>query len=128
MFPSHDLGGVHPDLVRIVHDVMDLQVMDFSVMDGLRTVQEQEVLFKRGYSKTMNSKHLKQQDGFSHAVDLCPYPVDWNDRGRFGLLAGLMLSCAKNNNVKLTWGADWNNDGIIKDHIFQDFPHYQLKI
>ena len=122
-----NLVGVHPDLVRVVYDVMDLQVMDFTVTDGLRTVEEQKVLFDRGYSKTMNSKHLRQSDGFGHAVDLCPYPVDWKDRARFGVLAGLMLACSKNNGIKLTWGGDWNHDGLINDHKFQDLPHFQLE-
>ena len=123
-----NLVGVHPDLVRIVYDVMELQVIDFSVIDGLRTLEEQEVLFEKGRSKTMNSKHLKQNDGFSHAVDLCPYPIDWNDRWRFGLLAGLMLSCAKNNSIQIRCGADWDMDGHVKDHQFQDLPHFELII
>lgn len=121
-----NLVGVHPDLVRVVHDVMDFQIMDFTVTDGLRTLDEQEALFKRGYSKTMNSKHLRQSDGFGHAVDLCPYPIDWNDRERFCYLAGLMVSCAKNNGISLRWGGDWDGDGQIKDHSFSDLPHYEL--
>lgn len=121
-----NLVGVHPDLVKIVHDVMDLQIMDFSVVDGLRTEQEQRVLVRKGFSKTMNSKHLKQSTGFSHAVDLYPYPVDFNDKGRFGLLGGLMLATAKSNGVILRWGADWDSDGQIKDHSFVDMPHFEI--
>ena len=40
----------------------------------------------------MNSKHLIQSDGYGHAVDLYPYPIDMNrvnkgDAKRFSALA-----------------------------------------
>lgn len=131
-----NLVGVHPDLVAVVHDVMELQVMDFSVVEGLRSQEQQELYVQQGRSRTMNSKHLKQQDGFSHAVDLYPYPIDMKlvNRGdmrevsRFGMLAGLMLSCAKQRNINLTWGADWDRDGVVLDHTFYDAPHFQIEI
>lgn len=131
-----NLVGVHPELVDIVHDVMALQVMDFSVIEGLRSVEQQEIYMQQGRSRTMNSKHLKQDTGYSHAVDLYPYPIDMKlvNRGdmrevsRFGMLAGLMLSCAKQRGITLTWGADWDRDGVVLDHTFYDAPHFQIEI
>lgn len=131
-----NLVGVHPDLIDIIHDVMSLQVMDFSIIEGLRSFEQQELYVQQGRSKTMNSKHLKQATGYSHAVDLYPYPVDMKlvNRGdmrevsRFGVLAGLMLSCAKQRNIKLTWGADWDRDGNVLDHTFYDAPHFQIEL
>lgn len=127
-----NLTGVHPDLIDIVRDVMGLQIMDFSVREGLRDIETQRDYVKRGVSKTMNSKHLKQADGYAHAVDLYPYPVrDLNSKtefARFGLLAGLMLSCAKANGVLLKWGADWDMDGETSDHSFTDAPHFEIVV
>jgi D-alanyl-D-alanine carboxypeptidase-like protein len=45
------------------------------VVDTLRTKAEQEVNLRRGVSRTMNSKHLPDKDGFAHAIDLCPYSI-----------------------------------------------------
>lgn len=130
-----NLVGVHPDLVMIVHDVMDMQLMDFSVVEGLRTPERQAQLVKDGFSKTLFSKHLKQPDGFGHAVDLYPSPIDMKavragnarEISRFGFLAGIMLSCAKNNGIKIVWGGDWDYDGQTLDHTFFDGPHFQLE-
>ena len=69
---KNKLTGVHPDLIRVVEKVMDLQVMDFSVNEGVRTLDRQKDLVARGVSKTMRSKHLIQADGYAHAVDLYP--------------------------------------------------------
>lgn len=131
-----NLVGVHPELVNIVHDAMELQIMDFSVVEGLRSIKQQKLYVEQGRSRTMNSKHIRQDSGYSHAVDLYPYPVDMKlvNRGdmrevsRFGMLAGIMLSCAKQRGINLTWGADWDRDGVVLDHTFYDAPHFQIEI
>lgn len=129
-----NLTGVHPRLVRTVHDVMDLQIMDFSVINGLRTREVQREYVRRGVSTTMHSKHLMQPDGYSHAVDLYPYPINmglvnsgnWVELSRFGVLAGLMISCGKRNGVTVRWGLDWDRDGQTLDHSFSDAPHFEI--
>lgn len=122
-----NLVGVHPDLVRIVHDVMALQIMDFTVVDGLRSIEEQKKLFEKGYSNTMNSLHLKQRTGFGHAVDLYPYPVDFNDKSRFYILNGIVRAVAKDQGIDIRTGCDWDSDGQTKDQTFHDLPHYELR-
>lgn len=131
---KNKLTGVHPDLVLVVQKVMDLQVMDFSVNEGLRTLERQKDLVARGVSKTMRSKHLIQSDGYGHAVDLYPYPInmqkvtsgDAREIARFGVLAGLMHAVAKQEGVALVNGMDWDGDGETLDHNFFDAPHFQL--
>ena len=74
----------------------------------------------------MNSKHLIQSDGYGHAVDLYPYPIDMNrvNKGdakeifRFGVLAGLMRSVAERKGIIIVNGADWDGDGQTLDHTF----------
>ena len=113
------LKGVDPILVQICR--LALEVMDFTVEDGLRTLEEQKILKARGKSKTLNSRHL---DG--RAVDLAPYPIDWEDTERFCILAGVMFAMAHKLKVKLRWGGDWNQDGYTRDESFRDYGHFEL--
>lgn len=84
----------------------------------------------------MNSYHLIQPDGYGHAVDLAPYPCNWNkiragdwrEISRFGVLNGILQTKAKEIGVTLTWGNDWDRDGQTLDHNFADAPHWQIEI
>lgn len=63
------------------------------------------------------SNHRAHSDGYAHAVDIAPYPVDWNDIGRFKALAGLMKRAAAEVGVRIEAGADWTK---------KDYPHFEL--
>ncbi len=129
-----NLAGVHPALVDVCNAALFTGIMDFSVVDGLRTREEQERLYREEKTKTLHSKHLRQSTGYGHAVDLYPYPIDmnavnkghWPEIIRFGVLAGLMKTCAMDLGVKIRWGCDWDNDGETLDHSFFDAPHFEL--
>lgn len=131
-----NLEGVHPKGVSVVKGVMALQVMDFGVYEGVRTLETQRTYFNTGRSKTMNSKHLIQKDGYGHAVDLYPYPIDMNrvNKGdareivRFGVLNGLMQAVGRSLGVKVISGIDWDGDGQTLDHTFFDAMHWQFEI
>ncbi len=133
-FSLDRLDGVHPKLVMIVSEVMAMGVMDFRVVEGVRTVSRQKELVAAGKSKTMLSKHLVQRDGFGHAVDLFPYPIDMEkvnkgdsrEISRFGVLAGLMKAVAYSHGVRIRSGMDWDGDGETLDHNFFDAPHMEL--
>lgn len=122
----------HPDLQRVVSRALSYGVMDFSVIDCLRTDAQQAEKVAAGNSWTLDSKHLKQPDGYSHAVDLMPYPavvngVDvWIDHQRFHVLGGLMLAAASEEGVKLRWGGDWDADGNNADSRSNDPGHFEL--
>ena len=105
-----NLSGVHPDLVKVVHRAIQLTKQDFSVHDGLRTIQEQRRLVKSGASKTMASKHFPQPDGYGHAVDLVPFingQLRWEWPPLF-VIAAAVQEAARENDVKLTWGGVWD--------------------
>jgi peptidoglycan L-alanyl-D-glutamate endopeptidase CwlK len=129
------LNGVHPALVFLVKSAMETQIMDFSVNEGVRTLDRQKELVSKGVSKTMKSKHLIQSDGYGHAVDLYPYPIDMEavrkgsavEISRFGVLAGIMKSLAWTHGIEIEWGGDFDSDGETLDHTFFDAPHFQLK-
>lgn len=113
------LQGVDSRLVRICE--LALQVMDFKVVDGVRTLDEQRINVARGKSWTMNSKHL---DGL--AVDLAPWPVNWKDTEVFCVLAGVMKAAAHTIGVKLRWGGDWNSNNSTVDERSRDYGHFEI--
>ena len=105
-----NLAGVHPDLVRVVERAIAIGDQDFRVHGGLRTVAEQRAMVARGVSWTMNSRHLKQPDGFGHAVDLVPLiggrlAWDWPACRRIALA---MAKAAEELDVALRWGGVWD--------------------
>ena len=138
------LEGVHPDLVRIVRHAAAIAVPDedFTIVQGVRTHQECCVNWGKGRSAVectrhgvdtrfamptsskvtwladpFASKHCAR-DGFGHAVDLAPFPIDWNDMARFERLALLMKKAATAERVAMAWGGDWKTS--------KDLPHFEL--
>ena len=122
-----NLKGVHPDLVYVVKVALEKGIIDFSVTEGLRTIETQREYVKRGVSKTLKSKHLIQSDGYGHAVDLYPYPIDMakvnkgnaQEIAKFGVLAGVIKTVAKEAGISVEWGGDWKS-------LF-DAPHLEIK-
>ena len=120
---ERNLQGVHPDIVRVCRRALAYGILDFSVICGLRTVAEQERLFAQGRTEpgpkvtwTLKSRHLPQKDGYSHAVDLAPYPIDWENEDHFWMLRGVMLAAAREEGVDI----EYLPSG-------RDLPHFQLK-
>lgn len=94
---------------------------DCTVIYGLRTQAEQQRLVAEGLSRTMNSKHLTGK-----AIDLAPYPIDWNDTKRFYFFAGMVLAVAHSMGLKIRWGGDWDMDNDLNDQTFMDLVHFEL--
>lgn len=146
-----ELIGVHPRLVECVRIAIARTEVDFGVHDGLRTEKEQREYVSRGVSTTMNSMHLRQRDGYGHAVDLVPYingklRWEWEPIYR---IAAAMASAAKDLRLPLRWGGAWDRrfpqdyTGSVGDmrkqvegyvqrrkaagrRAFIDGPHYEL--
>ena len=117
------LSSCHDDLKRVVEEV--IKVLDFKVLEGHRGEEAQTRAFREGKSKVKwpESKH----NGYpSTAVDLAPYPIDWKDRERFVHLAGVVKGIAHSMGIPVRWGGDWDGDGNIVEHKFQDLPHFEL--
>ncbi len=147
-----ELKGVHPDLAAVTVRAIEITKQDFGVHDGLRTKAEQREYVRRGVSKTMNSRHLKQPDGFGHAVDLVPYvngKLRWEWEPIYEI-ASAVHTAANELGVKLRWGGVWDRvfndlregpDGLkraVSGYVarrrakrrsaFIDGPHYELKV
>ena len=136
------LEGIDERMASIVRYAISVTKQDFSVICGMRTRQEQEVLFKKGASKTMKSKHLE-----GNAVDL----MAWIDGGRWELklydeIADAMAEGARAIDTAVKWGAAWSVgdirywDGTMEEAMnayvdlrrsqgkrpFIDGPHFEL--
>lgn len=120
------LKGVHPGLIAIAEDVVEMYDITVLHLGGMRTHDVQKQLVKEGSSKTLNSKHLPQEDGYSHALDIAPYPIDWDNSDRFFFMAGLVMMAAKKRGVKIRWGHDWDQDMDFDDQKLNDSPHFEL--
>ena len=114
------LRGVDARLVSVLNELV--KIMDVTIIEGLRSEQRQEKLLKEGSTKTKFSKHITGK-----AVDLAPYPIDWNDRDRFHYMGGMIRGIAKQLNVPVRWGGDWDSDGETKDNRFDDLVHVEIK-
>ena len=62
------LGGVDPSLVEVAQLAITKTKIDFGVICGLRTMEEQQALYDSGASQTMASKHLE-----GRAIDVMAY-------------------------------------------------------
>tara|TARA_B100000405_G_C16635913_1_gene393087 strand:+ start:458 stop:910 length:453 start_codon:yes stop_codon:yes gene_type:complete len=137
------LSGVDDRLVEVVKAAIQETEVDFGVIQGLRTLEEQKKLFESGASQTMKSKHL---DGL--AVDLMAYV---GGRGSWELnvydeIADAMKWAADDVGVPIRWGAAWHIadirdwDGTMEDAMndyidtrraegrrpFIDAPHFEI--
>ena len=110
-------------LQRVFNEVINY--VDCSILEGHRGEERQEKLFDEGKTKVHypNGRHNASP---SRAVDVVPYPVDWDDRERFHLFAGFVLGIAKSMGISLRWGGDWNQNFEVDDNQFDDFPHFEL--
>lgn len=109
------LKGVHPDLVHIVLHAITITPVDFTVLEGIRTLARQKQLYAQRATRTMKSRHLT-----GHAVDLGAWvggTVRW-DWPLYDRIAITMKQAAFDLNIPIEWGGDWKS--------FKDGPHFQL--
>ena len=99
---------------------------DCSIIVGYRGREDQNKAFREGHSKVKwpNGRHNKQP---SSAVDVAPYPIDWDDRERFIYFAGFVKGVAYRMNISIRWGGDWDGDTELSDNKFDDLVHFELK-
>ena len=102
-----------------------IKTYDCRVLCGYRGQEEQERAYREGRSKAKfgQSKHNAYP---SKAVDVAPYPIDWNDREYFAHFAGYVKATADRLGLNIRWGGDWDRDGKSTDESFSDMPHFEL--
>lgn len=118
------LATCHPDLQRVFNEVV--KHFDCTIVEGHRGKEDQDRYYAQGKSKVKypNGKHNKEP---SMAVDVIPYPIDWNARDRFVYFAGFVKGIATSLGVNIRWGGDWDCDTELADNTFDDLPHFELR-
>jgi len=120
-----NLIGVDAKLQNVLYEVV--KYFDITIIEGKRSQERQNELVAQGKSKTKFGKHV---DG--KAVDIAPYPIDWNARDDLHLLGGFVLGMAASMGIKIRWGGDWNASSTFKgrrttkDNSFDDLVHFEI--
>ena len=121
------------DLIDLFEEVV--KHYDCSIIEGIRSKEEQDKLFHAGKSKVQwpNGKHnITVEGGKSRAVDVIPYPGTlngvsiWNDLNRFYHFIGFVKGGAARMEIKIRGGADWDMDHNLAEQTFNDLPHVEL--
>ena len=110
------LVGVRPELVSVATLALARSPIDFGVIDGLRTTEEQAAYVAQGVSWTMKSKHL---DG--RAIDIMAY-MNGVPRWEYSLYEKIAIAfeaAASDAGVMIVWGGDWQQ---------KDGGHYELAV
>ena len=92
---------------------------DLTITCGHRGKKEQQDAFDKGTSKAKfgQSKHNNLP---SLAIDICPYPINWDDKDeRWRKMALNAMWCAGRLGFEIVWGGDFKS--------IKDMPHFELK-
>jgi len=109
------LATCHDDIARVL--AAAIKEYDFSVLKGHRPKSEQNACHASGASQLRWPASLHNHQP-SLAVDIVPYPIDWESLNRFHDLAEVVKKHAADCDVNLVWGYDlWR----------WDMPHWQLR-
>lgn len=119
------LRTVHPDLQRVTKRAIELTRIDFGVSEGLRSASRQLELVAQRKSTTENSKHLIQEDGYGHAIDIYAFyngKVNWTNRV-YGPIIQAFITAAIEEGVQVIFGHLWL-DLFDSVHIELNEEHY----
>lgn len=132
------LNSVDDKLVKVIKRAIEITRQDFAITEGLRSHEQCCINYGKGrtaaqctskgvpasYAQPTQSKVTWLNDPFKSkhatgkAVDLVPYPVDWNDLNKFRAIAEAMKQAAKELGINIQWGGDWKTT--------KDYPHFEV--
>jgi len=124
----NELNTIHADGQAIL--IESIKHYDFKIIQGARTLEKQQEYFKKGYSKidgiNRKSKHqVSEEQPYSLAFDLAPYPTLYSDKKKFKRLAKHIFKATFKliNNGTISHGLVWGG-GFWET--FEDLPHFEL--
>lgn len=161
--PSHNYGqqslsrldAAHPDLKRLFLRIGTR--FPNTVLETVRSLEQQRKNVEKGVSKTMDSKHVRIP---AEAVDAAPDPLEWpslgkllkrietvagnlskperdeimalvgetlKDHARWYYFGGYVCGVADEVGIPIRWGGDWNGNRKVDDQTFDDLPHFELR-
>lgn len=116
------LSTCHQDLQTVCREL--IKQYDFCVLEGYRNEADQQKAVREGKSHASfgHSKHNKWP---SWAVDIAPYPVDWQDESRFRemIIRFDAVACLLRQQGRISsqfvYGGYWKS--------LVDWPHIEIK-
>lgn len=123
------MKDVNPKLINVALLAIRRTPIDFGIawMGGLRTPEEQNQLFKDGFSKCDGYEILsKHQTGDALDLNVFVGSKLIENKEMLCVVAGVMFACASELNVKIRWGLDWNSNADIRDNKYNDQYHFEL--
>lgn len=124
------LAGVKPELRKLAERAIQLSPLDFTIVQGTRTVEQSAQNIANGVSFLKDPSKSKHITG--RAIDFAPLKggkIDWNDHESFKTVADAFFAAAKELGINIRWGGDWNQNGSYKDEIARgsyDGGHIEL--
>lgn len=108
------INECHPDLRIIAHELIKL--MDVTILCGHRSKKDQNKAYNQGNSQLTwpRSKHNQVP---SLAIDIAPYPIDWQDIERFKQMCYYIEAIANFYYIDIRLGRDFS---------FKDYPHLEI--
>jgi peptidoglycan L-alanyl-D-glutamate endopeptidase CwlK len=134
-----NLAGVLPALVQVAELAITLCPHDGTVIadGGVRSQATANANAARGVG-IANSRHLKQADGFGHAVDLIVifdsdgdgdkevYWGEWAKHAdKFKAMAGAVKIASALLLIPIRQGCHWDMDGTFAEKGEWDWPHFE---
>jgi len=115
------LNTCHVDLQKLFNEV--IKEKDCAILEGKRSAKRQYELYLNGKSQLdgvmKRSNHqVTKESPLSYAVDVMPYPIDWEDLKGHQEFADFVFKKAKQLDIKIKWGGNWKS--------FKDNPHWEL--
>lgn len=119
---EQELVGVRDPLVAVVRRAITITPVDFKVLQGLRTKQEQEANVASGASWTMDSRHLT-----GHAVDLGALSngsLSWHWTLYYPIARAMQVA-ARSLDVEVRWGGVWDRTlNSLSDDLENEVAQY----
>jgi peptidoglycan L-alanyl-D-glutamate endopeptidase CwlK len=117
------LESVDGRLGLLARCVLEISPVDFSLVEGLRTISRQRELYNSGRSRTLDSKHLS-----GRAIDIVPFlegSCDYSALNDCCFLLGLFYAKSIELDIGIRIGALWDGTSI-KNNPFLDLWHIEL--
>ena len=122
---SNRLAQCDERLQRVFNTVLARGRFDCSVLCGHRNEADQNEAYrtKKSTKSFPNSKHNTLP---SKAIDVAPYPLNWENLDRFRFFVGYVLGIADEMGIRLRSGLDWDGDTDLDDQNLIDMPHFEV--
>lgn len=124
------LSTCHPDLQVLFYEV--IKTFDCTILEGYRNEQDQEAAFAKGNTK-LHFPEGKHNHNPAMAVDVVPYPINFNDERLSlwfgGYVQGIAQKLKEEGKMShsVRWGGAWDGLGKLDTQgQLNDAVHFEL--